>query len=294
VKALPLPEQSGTVTALSWSPDGTRIAGVCDDGTVLIWKIASGEIVFQQQLARVRLLTIDWSPNGRCIALGGEHSALTILQVRNGALVLSHLFRAPVKKIAWSPQGERFLVAVSRTIYIFHRGQLEPVALEQSSAVRDIAWSPTGSRFASVCEDGTVQVYNALRRREACMLTHVDILNPRCVAWSTDGRDVGIGTASGLLQVHDGSCGQRYTTYVLSSSSIEQLFWSDPYLVAKDQQQHIALWDLRPRELSGELTDLYSCAQRVVAVSPSGEQLATSTKHRIAVGPAREMLHALC
>lgn len=291
MKTLPLPTGSGEITALSWSPDGTHIAGVCDTGLVLVWQVASGSIIFEQQMAQARLLTVAWSPGGRCLALGGEQFALTILQVRDGALVCSHLFQAPVNKIAWSPRGERFLVAAGTTLCLFLGNREAPIVLSQAACMRDAAWSPTGGRFATVCADGSVQVYNALRRREAYQLTHSDVVEPRCVAWSADGQNVGIGTAKGLFHVHDGRSGQRYTTYALSSAGIEQLCWNDPYLVARDQRHQLAVWHVLPREASGELTALYPPGQQAVALSRSGH-LVTSTKQMVAVTSAQEVQHA--
>lgn len=279
MKTFYLPERTGNVTALAWSPDGEQIAAACEKGWAIVWSVSTGDVVFCRRVAKTQLLTVSWTENGHCLALGGENNAFTIIQLCDGALVVSQVFDAPVKKIAFAPRGGRFLVASGKTIYIYYGQWRAPVTLKQSSPVLDIAWSPTGGRFAAVCGQGDVFVYNVVRRRLVYTLFNEDISQPCSVAWNTDGRDVAVGTAKGTIQMHDGTTGRCFTTYALSSDPISQLSWGNPCLAALDGRAEITLWDVLPREHSGMLAQRYPAAQQALAFSPNGAQIATCTQH---------------
>jgi WD40 repeat protein len=285
MKTFSLPQQSGGVTALAWDPTGQHIAGACEDGTAIVWDVTSGKAVFARRIARARLLTVTWLENG-CVALGGENNTVSVLQVRDGALVMSQVLDAPVRKIAFAPRGKRFLVAAGQTIYVYYGERKAPVSLVQPSPVLDIAWSPSGGRFATVCRHGDVFVYNALRRRTVYTLTKEDVCEPCSVAWNIDGRDVAIGTAGGTVQVHDGSTGQQFTTYCLSAHRIAHLSWGNPCLAALDGRAEMTLWDLLPREQSGVLAQRYPSTQRAFAFSPTGEHIATGTRQSVCIASA--------
>jgi WD40 repeat protein len=286
MKTFSLPEQSGgSVTALAWDPTGRYLAGVCDDGMVVVWNVSSGKMIFAHRIARARLLTVTWSEHGRCLAVGGENNAITLLQASDGSVIMSQMFPAPVKKIAFAPRGRRFLVAVGSTIYVYYGARSVPVRLSQPSPVLDVAWSPTGGRFAAVCCHGDVFVYNAVRRRTVYTLTGEDVCEPCAVTWNIDGRDVAIGTGRGTVQVHDGSTGQALTSYSLSAHRISHLAWGNFCLAALDAHAEITLWDLLPREHSGVLAQRYPSLQ-AFALSPNGEQIATGSLQRVCVASA--------
>ncbi len=284
MKTFHIPHQKSAVTALAWDPTGQFIAGACEDGMMVVWIVASGQVIFCRRMARRRLLTVTWSENGRCLALGGENNVMTVVQVSDGTIVLSHLFDAPVKKISFAPRGGRFLVAAGSIVYVYDEQRQEPLQLVQPSPLLDVSWSPTGARFAAVCQHGDVFVYNVLRRSNVFTLNSV--YEPRSVAWNTDGRDLAIGTSKGSIQMHNGSTGCQYTTYALSRYPIVRLAWGHPCLAVMDECAEVTLWDLLPRERSVVLTRRYSTTQQALALSPNGEHIATGTQQNVCVASA--------
>jgi WD40 repeat protein len=80
------------------------------------------------------IFAVAWSPDGRCIASGGNDSTVQIWDGMNGHHLLTY------------------------------RGQTAPV--------RGVAWSPNGTRIASASQDGTVQVWDATSGRH--LLTYRD------------------------------------------------------------------------------------------------------------------------
>src|SRR6266496_2421115 len=59
------------VTAVAWSPDGTRIASASDDRTVQVWDATTGETIFTYRGHAKEISSVTWSPNGTRIASAG-------------------------------------------------------------------------------------------------------------------------------------------------------------------------------------------------------------------------------
>jgi WD40 repeat protein len=129
----PLPQRpytykghAGFVSAVAWSPDGTRIAsaGVGQDRTAQVWDATSGTRLFLYTGHAGYVYTVVWSPDGTRIASGSEDTTVQVWNARNGA-----------------------------TPFIY-RGH--------SDMVHTVAWSPDGRSIASAGGDTTVQVWQPI------------------------------------------------------------------------------------------------------------------------------------
>ena len=113
-----------SVTAVTWSPDGRRIASASRDNTVQIWNPTTARNILTYRGHTDRVNTVAWSPRKERIASAGDDKTVQI----------------------WNPDtGER--------IYTY-RGH--------TNRVNMIVWSPDGTRIASASDDRTVQVWVAL------------------------------------------------------------------------------------------------------------------------------------
>src|SRR5581483_3885577 len=61
---------TGFVARIAWSPDGTLIASASADGTVQIWKAATGDQVLTFSDSHAPVWEVAWSPDGTRIASG--------------------------------------------------------------------------------------------------------------------------------------------------------------------------------------------------------------------------------
>ena len=71
---------------------------------------------FTQHSQTVR--TITWAPDERLLASGADDSRVFIWQ-RDGSLVQTLLFTAPVRAVRWSPDGQQIMTANATTVSFF-------------------------------------------------------------------------------------------------------------------------------------------------------------------------------
>lgn len=57
--------------SLAWSPDGSALAAGCADGTLWLWKAASGELAAVLSGHTGRVESVAWSPDGSVLSSAG-------------------------------------------------------------------------------------------------------------------------------------------------------------------------------------------------------------------------------
>lgn len=62
---------SQTVKAITWSPDGSRLASGGDDQTVQIWEAGTGKLIYTYRQHTDSVIAVAWSPAGDYLASGG-------------------------------------------------------------------------------------------------------------------------------------------------------------------------------------------------------------------------------
>ncbi len=69
------------IQGLAWSPHGTRIASCANDGTVRIWDSTRGDqlAAFHPPGQPKQYSSVDWSPDGRQLAIGGATGEVYVL-----------------------------------------------------------------------------------------------------------------------------------------------------------------------------------------------------------------------
>lgn len=124
----------GEVWSLSWSPDGTRLAGAGEDGCVRLWRgdaVERSEPLVEVQAHPGGVSSVRWSPDGSQLASAGADG--------------------DVRLWAWRRRAGLDLVAVLAG----HDGR-----------ATSVGWSPDGQRLASGGREGTVRLWGVTNLEE--------------------------------------------------------------------------------------------------------------------------------
>jgi WD40 repeat protein/serine/threonine protein kinase/Tfp pilus assembly protein PilF len=200
---------------MSWSPDGTRLAGWGPDKTLQVWHArAPADPIFHTEDV---LRAVAWSPDGSRIATG-EEGVVRIWDASTGKELLVLRGHAPahwIFSVAWSPDGTRLASGGwDETVKVWDTSNgRELVTLRgHTGYVLVVGWTPDGKRLASASSDGTVRIWAPLAGQEVLSLAGFYL------AWSPDGaRLATIGGPEGKIRIYDASVG-----YALAGSPAYQ------------------------------------------------------------------------
>src|SRR5262249_34387963 len=107
------------VFALSFSPDGKRLATAAIDSTARIWDVATGASISTFAKHKEHVFAVDWSPDGQLVATGGSDRMLRIWDAGTGNERLSVQATSDpgigsISGVAWSPDGLRVALALTK------------------------------------------------------------------------------------------------------------------------------------------------------------------------------------
>lgn len=249
----------GPVIGVAWSPDNTRIASCGNDGTVQVWAVESGNLLWKTRIGHYAF-AVAWSPDGRKIAGGAGDGNVTLLDASNGQQLAAYTDQSgAIEGLAWSPDST-FIVAGSQDktadVWNVRTGKRVLSYTGHSAAVARVAWSPDGKHIASASYDGTVQVWDASTGKR--LLSYSGNGAPVwSVAWSPDGKHIVSGTgaagafppvrAQNTVKIWDPTTGQTVLTYTGTSDQYETyaLAWSpdSQSIVSAGDDQIIPVWN---------------------------------------------------
>jgi len=77
-------EASAPLTGLAWSPDGTKLAGVSNDGRIHLWDPETGTVGQAPMRESFAPIGVSWHPNGRLLAVSTRDGGVGIWDVVSG------------------------------------------------------------------------------------------------------------------------------------------------------------------------------------------------------------------
>lgn len=201
------------INDVAFSPDGSRLATVGQDGRVCLCAAADGALVAEWRCDDGPLFAVAWSPDGESLACGGASRAVRILTVADATAesaiirpfdplaptvnddpdIESLLFVAPDRLAATC--GNRAAIVDPRTGRIVHE------FVGHDGTVTHLAASPDGRRLVTAGTDRQPRVWDAERGEEVASLA----FHPSWVLgcrFSADGDGVVTGCRDGVVRVH--------------------------------------------------------------------------------------------
>ncbi|MGH3626062.1 MAG: hypothetical protein ACRDRL_01245, partial [Sciscionella sp.] len=196
---------TASVRAVSWSPDGTRLASASRDGTVRIWDAETGAELLVLGDRDGLLDAVAWSPDCISVAACGRGCPISVFDTRNGARVAALELPDFTRDISFSPDGSRLAAASrDRVIRLFDTLTWRTVVElnGHGDEIWGVAWSPDGGQLASVSHDKTAIIWDAKTGTAQRIFTaHKRLMQG--VGWSPDGSRIIASASDGKIMMWD-------------------------------------------------------------------------------------------
>jgi WD40 repeat protein len=127
----------------------------------------------------VTVWTLDWSPDDKYIAYGGDDSMLWIYNAATMSMYKTLHMTNYVRKVAWSPDGKLLLVSTNDGAQILDIETDKHVYLPGTGGARGMVWRRDGTMMATVTNQVMVwnlkgELVQTLRKEHAKTLFSVD------------------------------------------------------------------------------------------------------------------------
>lgn len=123
------------VKSVAFSPDGKTLAAGLNDTTIMLWDIASAEVITTLRGHAGPVLSVAFSPNGKTIATGSSDKTVRLWDIASGReLVNLKGHTGLVSAVAFSPDGKTLLTGDDKTVRLWHGATAEEVAAQRSKS----------------------------------------------------------------------------------------------------------------------------------------------------------------
>ncbi len=276
------------VWAVTWSPDGKRIASASADKTVQVWDAFNGSDVYTYSGHADSVYTVAWSPDGQHIASAGNDMTVQVWNATGGFPYTYTGHTSWVWAVAWAPDSRRIASASGdKTVRIWDTATHNHLYTYRghTDSVYSVAWSPNtpaivashSSPIASAGSDGTVQLWDTIQGMLLFTYQPYSTI-VWAVAWSPDGKRIASASDDHTVRVWDADGGDHLYTYHGHTDFVYAVAWSPDgkRIASAGDDRTVQVWDA----IDGGNQYIYtghSHSVRAIAWSPNGKYIASAS-----------------
>ncbi len=275
---------NGPVLAVSYSPDGSRLASASDDNTIILWDAASLDRVglpFYGHSAGVTSLA--FSPDGRLLASASRDSSIILWDVVSGEIVRRFIDgdTAGILSVAFSADGTRLYSSGANPVvkvWDVAAGTVQAELAGLDVTTFSITASPDGRLIAGGDSYGTIIVWDANTGAEVMRLAgHEGAVFS--LEFSPDSSLLATAGADNQALIWDVARGQLLHSLVGANNVVLSVaFSADGQTLAMGTAENLVrLWDVNTGALVGDSFKGYGDWVYSVAFSPDGGVLASGS-----------------
>lgn len=181
---------SGSVRAVSISPDGTLIATAGRDQTIRLWQ-RSGQCVAILSGHEQMVRTVAFSPDGQTLISGSWDQTIRIWTCQGELLQTVKNHNGRINQLTFAQDGQHFASASQDgTVKLWTTaGQLVQSWTPGAGEQRSVAFSPDGNRMASASRQGNVFLWSRAKDKPFSKTLHVEQII-HAVCFSPDGNQL--------------------------------------------------------------------------------------------------------
>ncbi len=196
LQTIPVPATNGIVHTLRFSPNGQRLATATDQNTLQLWEVPTGRLVrtlVNRAGNGIAPLRLAFSPDGTTLATGDADNSLKFWNATTGARQLTLTVQAPLRHLAYSPNGEHLATSDGTTARLWNLARRETVHVIPLNQTAGHPIQPTNPGLVAFSPDGQTLATSTL------LLPLIDsepIPRQGITLWS-------VATGQPLSQLHD-------------------------------------------------------------------------------------------
>src|SRR6266516_940349 len=292
------------VSTLAFSLDGSTLASGSWDGTLKLWNLQSGALLWRGRHTNT-ISCLAFSPDGRLLASSGRDATVQFWDAHSGTnlQILSH--PGSVYRVTWSPDGGLLASGdFAGSIRLWQVQKTAPARCVQTieghtDRVLGLAFAPDGRTLASGSWDRTVKLWEVASGRLLQTLSgHRDKVH--CVAWSPDGRTVASCSVDKTIWLWDVVQSHSQVALRGHSAAVYSLaFTSDSTsLLSGGEDGTLRVWEVASRQCVRSMQG-YALSIYEIDWSPDGMHLVSGgtdtlvTIWDVATGTASKVLQVL-